>query len=331
MGFYISERLDADFPLFALGTSGVDIFFVISGFVMVVATASGRHHVSPLAFGLKRIVRVMPLYWVATTINLVVLIALPAAVLHDELDLASIARSYLLIPSANIDGDIAPLLGVGWTLYFEMFFYLLVAISVALKARPIYFVSPILLVCYAASFWRQESWPPETVFLSPLVLYFLFGMIMGEIATRSVRGLRLLGLACIPILIATSSLIAVGLPVSFKGTSALGTAFVVSLTAVVASLSVIDGIKYPPWLLTLGAASYSLYLFHPIVGPAVAEGFALAGSELSWIALATGVLACTAASIFIYRILELPLTRRGYSWAQRVTSPERNGGARAVN
>jgi len=105
------------------GFIGVDIFFVISGFVMVI---SPRFLVTSedgwKIFLKKRILRIVPLYWAATTFKLVVILFISSLVLHAKLDWLVIFKSYFFLPSHNLDGEIKPFLGVGWTLVFEMFF-----------------------------------------------------------------------------------------------------------------------------------------------------------------------------------------------------------------
>ena len=120
---YASERLGQGSFSWAVGAKGVDIFFVIIGFVMVI---SSRYLVSVddgwKEFFKKRLIRVAPLYWAATSFKLIVLLLAANFVLHAKLDWWMILKSYFFIPSHNIDGEIKPFLGVGWTLVFEMFF-----------------------------------------------------------------------------------------------------------------------------------------------------------------------------------------------------------------
>src|SRR4051794_40777008 len=114
---YTSERLDDSLPVWHFGEVGVDIFFVISGFVMMVSTQRlvGRRD-GWKYFWMRRTIRIVPLYWIATTIKLLALVVAPAAILHATLDPRDVVLSYLFLPSYNVDGLVQPLLGVGWTL-----------------------------------------------------------------------------------------------------------------------------------------------------------------------------------------------------------------------
>src|SRR5580698_4620797 len=111
------------------GASGVDIFFVISGFVMAVSTIGREHKTHPArSFLERRLIRVAPLYWLATALILAKTLIVNS---HPELgngphasatSLSYIFSSFLFIPYRNSVGTIQPLLLVGWTLSYEMFF-----------------------------------------------------------------------------------------------------------------------------------------------------------------------------------------------------------------
>lgn len=185
---YTSERLDSTIQLYGLGYNGVRLFFVISGFVMIISSDTLVNKVSGWAiFALKRIIRIVPLYWIATTFKLLIVVSAPSVTLHARIDWPYILKSYCLIPSINVDGEIAPLLGVGWTLIFEMFFYFLFSVSLLLKTRTISFVGSFLLILSIASIFKTSDWPPMTVYADPIVLDFLFGMIAGKLIINEVK------------------------------------------------------------------------------------------------------------------------------------------------
>src|ERR1019366_2869669 len=114
--------LETYFP-FRFGTSGVDLFFVISGFIMVVTTA-GRD-VTPTEFIARRFVRVVPLYWVLTLALAATALVAPSLFRSVTLTAVSLIQSLLFIPhfSPSHAGMIWPVLVPGWTLNYEMFFY----------------------------------------------------------------------------------------------------------------------------------------------------------------------------------------------------------------
>lgn len=104
-------------------------FFVISGFIMWTTTTHKK--ASPAGFFKARLFRVFPLYWIFTCVLLVSIFAVPSAFLNQRsLDVSFLIKSFFLVPTYNPDvGDITPLYTVGWTLVYEMFFYVIFALS----------------------------------------------------------------------------------------------------------------------------------------------------------------------------------------------------------
>lgn len=323
---YTSERLDSSVPVWHFGEVGVDVFFVISGFVMMVSTRSliGDRN-GWKSFSMRRIIRIVPMYWIATTIKLAVLVAVPAAVLHATLNPATVLLSYGFLPSRNVDGLVQPLLGVGWTLTFEMFFYFVFALALFLRANRLYLAGIVLTACAVGWLFRGTEWPPAAVYLDPIVLNFLVGMIIGRWALdRSARNCAL-GLGYVLVLWAV--LYAVqpedGAGFAYHGfvRSLLVTALVL---AVVALDPIITG-RIPSPVIFMGDASYSLYLFHPLVAPIVPATMAAVGLTSVPVSLALSVTAAVVAAAFVYRVVERPLTawlRRRMPYASRARAPQ---------
>ena len=117
--------------------AGVDIFFVISGFIMVYASSrwfgSAR---APRVFLAHRIARIVPLYWATMMVYLAVLLLTPWLLNSEYLAPHFVIASFLFIPAARPDGLVQPLYSLGWTLNYEMFFYALFAIAIAFPRRP---------------------------------------------------------------------------------------------------------------------------------------------------------------------------------------------------
>ena len=120
-------------PPLLLGAAGVDLFFVISGFIMVYSSEPlfGRPH-APRVFLLRRLSRIVPLYWAATSFLLGYLLLVGVAFVRVNLPWDVILTSYAFIPFPRRDGLMMPVLNVGWTLNYEMFFYLVFAAAILL-------------------------------------------------------------------------------------------------------------------------------------------------------------------------------------------------------
>lgn len=239
-------------PLMAHGHYGVDLFFVISGFIMI--HISDRRPVSPGRFWSDRILRIVPLYWTITLIA-VLMTGLGLPFYAADTDPLRLLQSLLFIPHENAAGRVWPTLFLGWTLNYEMFFYLLFGLALALPARwrlPA-LAAAFLALTGAGALLRPEGAIART-YTDPRMLEFLLGAVLGRIYGRLAadpaaplrQGLALLaaalGLAAIwPSLgvgLACGLILALGLWIEARG-----------------------WLPRIGWLKTLGDASFSIYIF----------------------------------------------------------------------
>lgn len=107
-----------------VGGWGVDLFFVISGFIMITITDDAVHGWRKSSrFWMKRFLRLAPLYWLVTIMVVAISILLPGATEYKP-SMGHIFFSFLFIPSTDLRGIVAPPLGVGWSINYEVYFYL---------------------------------------------------------------------------------------------------------------------------------------------------------------------------------------------------------------
>ena len=116
-------NFEVDAPLAYLfadkGGIGVDVFFVISGLVIFLATADKP--LTPWRFMLMRVARIAPAYWFYTLLMALLVAAVPSFIPEVQLEAGHILLSMLFVPAQNPAGyGVYPLLDVGWTLNFEM-------------------------------------------------------------------------------------------------------------------------------------------------------------------------------------------------------------------
>lgn len=110
------------------GAIGVDLFFVISGFVIYLS-ATGKK-ITPLTFSAHRLARVAPAYWVFTLATAVVVVLVPGMIPYTLFEPMFFLKSLLFIPTQNPTGiGFFPMMTVGWTLNYEMAFYAVFLIS----------------------------------------------------------------------------------------------------------------------------------------------------------------------------------------------------------
>lgn len=156
------------------GAFGVDVFFVLSGFVIAMLVNNGQ---SPANFLLARLCRIVPLYWLMT-IGLFLAASIAPTILNSATaNLEQLYKSLFFIPFFRANGDMYPLLGVGWTLNYEMMFYGCVFCTIYffrnnwIKVTTLIFLGGYLFLGYAFEHKLINSF-----FGSCLIFEFLFGI-----------------------------------------------------------------------------------------------------------------------------------------------------------
>lgn len=288
--------------------AGVDLFFVISGFVMALL-AHGRwgRPGAAGAFMVRRIVRIVPAYWFFT-----LLLAAAALIAGGQIDgsratFSGLLTSLFFVPWPRpSDGEIVPLLAQGWTLNYEMFFYLAVALALRLRSGPKWLVGGFVLLAASASFWPAHWWVAR-FYANPIILEFVVGMALGWLYLAGVRIGRLAAVGlCVAalawLLFAPAALHEAGRFLWFGPAAAL---------AVAGAVLVRSGrprrIKRAAML--GGDASYALYLSHPFV---IGVGVRLL-PELGigpWSSFALTVVAALAFALLFHLLVERPATDR---------------------
>lgn len=256
-----------------IGASGVDIFFVISGFIMVF-TCAGRDR-STVKFWQDRVIRVVPLYWLATfgSIGLFFIGFRPFG-LHD-FNASNLFTSLLFLPTLRPDGQPHPILSVGWTLIYEMFFYFLFGLSLLLRNQN---HSVIILTMLFSTLWlvRIIFGPfnfTVSYYMQPLTLEFAAGCFLGLVYTQSDHFVRQRPYIAASVLMFIGVVIIISAGLFFKEsiTQLHGARLIFyGIPAVLIVLACLilekSGKSHSRnFLVAQGAASYAIYLFHPIL------------------------------------------------------------------
>lgn len=314
--------------------SGVDLFFVISGFVMYyVVHNQPRNPAYAVRFFAHRVVRVMPMYWMYSFLFLIFL-ALRNTLLGSsalvsgssyEINLLYVTKSFLLIPTVDSNGNIYPILNVGWTLFFEVCFYAFFAIAFIGRLSSIV---PKLCAAFGACFVIASLAKGVTplcidLLAHPLVLEFVLGVLVGRFClarpSKNVPAATSLGLVAIGagLWIAT-----IFIPVFSIGSSHLGADGHLSLvrawfygvpcTLIVGGIILFEqnfGLRFKLMSL-VGDASYSIYLSHLLV-ILVAKNLVRVGFLAKMpggLSVTLIVFFCTGIGVVLYRFVELPTT-----------------------
>jgi exopolysaccharide production protein ExoZ len=298
--------------------AGVDIFFVISGFV--IAHSSARLFARPGAhriFLARRCARIVPLYWLVTTLFLLSLALLPGDINGSLGGFGFILKSYAFIPSERPDGLLQPAFGLGWTLNFEVFFYAVFTPFLALSAtRAITAATACLTVFVIAGAVVPFTSTVLVFWSNPIVLEFCAGMLLALLANRLTLSL---GVRMVLAILAVAALHLY----QHEGPERF---FAWGIPAVCLVLAAITGRqtgslpRLERWLALLGDASYALYLTHP---------FVIRATTLLWrhrhLGSVAYVLTCLALAqalaVAVHRIMERPATR----WVRAHLEPGETG------
>lgn len=294
------------------GYTGVDLFFVISGFIM--GTVGDRDR--PGAFLMRRILRIAPLYW-AVTLALCALSLVPGLMRNFDFTAGELAKSLLFIPYMGRQGEIWPLVIPGWTLNFEIFFYALFAVGLAI-GRPRATTILLLLVLVALGLAWPGSDARYRVYTSPLLLEFAAGLAIAHGGRRlpSWLGLPLFGAGVL--LFAAMLFMPFGIAEGFERLLFAGLPAVLVVGGAVAMERAGQWRSLAP-LEYVGDISYSLYLTHGLVLAFTARYIAPGPAEY-----AVGLIACYAGAAATYHLFEKPVTDRLQSGWRRLIARREN-------
>jgi exopolysaccharide production protein ExoZ len=303
--FHAAERAGGQF---GVGAAGVDVFFVISGFIMWMVTC--RKPISPGDYLWRRVQRIVPLYWAVTLVAAGLALFVPGAFPAMQVTAEATIKSLLFIPYRDPQGLIAPLIVPGWTLNYEMFFYLLFAAGLMAPARlrP-WLVSGALAALVALRPLADTANPLLATYTDPILLEFAAGVWLGKLwSDGRLPGPRI-GWSLVALgLTGFAAVTAVGVDVSTARVLFWG---VPALLLVSGAVSIERHGAVPNlWpLRALGDASYSVYLIHGLAISAAARALSLVGLETPLALFATAIVVGVAAGLVAYQLVEKPAMR----------------------
>ncbi|HYG27211.1 MAG TPA: acyltransferase [Caulobacteraceae bacterium] len=287
---------------FDIGSAGVDVFFVISGFIMWRTTSGGE--VRPLAFLKKRAIRIAPLYWTVTIGLIVCAMIWPDQIRDVEPTPWHVFASLAFIQHLNPQGVPFPILPVGWTLNYEAVFYLLFAGSLLVPKGRRAMVLTLLLA--GVTFFGFLHPPSYIMLANPLLLEFAAGMWLARFMEEGMTPGRHAGwMLFVGGLSAFVLMQLMGVEWDlwrplFWGLPAF--MMVAGLVAVEQS----GGLRELPWLRSLGDASYAIYLVHTLAMGAFAVHSGLWDTPVfAPLAFVIGVL----SGWLVWKLFEAPVLR----------------------
>lgn len=283
---------------FAIGAAGVDVFFVISGFIMWVVSA--RREPTPSQFLRARIRRIVPVYWLATAV--MVAGALGGLFPNLVLSLEHVLASLFFIPARSpSNGEIWPVLVQGWTLNYEMFFYLVFAAALLLpRASRLPAIAGLFGLLVIVGLFVDDGNAVLLTFTRPIILEFVAGMMIGVFWLKGSIPPPAMGFGLVAAALCGFAYVQVaGLPFDAFVCGPLATALVVGMLAIERGRR----LGHSALLVLLGDASYSIYLWHTFAISVVAKIGASLGTPPAGI-FAAAVLAGISSGMLGYYVLE---------------------------
>ena len=280
------------------GAFGVDIFFVISGFIMVYISKPTH---TPVDFFINRVKRVVPLYWFFTLFMAAILLFLPSIFKNSTFDLLATVKSLLFIPETSISHPehVWPILAPGWSLNYEMYFYALFALALFAPAKMrVWVITLLISIIFLAANMMGGEGPIATFYSSSIVFEFVFGMVLALLFKRGLKikssvAWVLLIVGFLMMLLPESELpriVHYGIPALMI---VVGTVFV--------------SIGHSRFFVMLGDSSYSLYICHiftlgicrKVIPPFLGDGQTAA---ISFAVIST--LICIASGIVVHFVVD---------------------------
>ena len=304
---------------YSIGGIGVTTFFVISGQIMTgISYDDFGSPAKARTFAMKRVLRVVPVYWMGTLLAFAIYTLVP---LSQHPTVTQLLKSLLFIPY-SIDPAIymQPVLGQGWTLNYEMFFYALFTLALIFPRRialPSLFAGFALIVAAGSLLKPLADVSPATTiaafFADPIILLFAAGMTIGVLRRTCpdlVRFEHPFQLACLLLAaqIAVVTVEAIPPRIPFPATLLDWVPGVLAVFVCTYGSRVEASSRFEAMSERLGDASYSIYIFHIFWITALAK--AMPVTQASGIPFAIAALAGSAvAGLAIHRLIERPVTK----------------------
>lgn len=310
-----------------MGGFGVDIFFIISGFIMPYILYGGMYkqdsqlRMTAGGFLLRRIIRIWPLYLIIIlSVMFVSGLVASGTIKNPSVELAYFFNSSKLEPSWLLETmtfthwSRPPILSIGWTLQFEFIFYVAISLILLMKAKKIESLEigtlGIFLVLSIISLSTANAPAFLKTMASPIIFEFIMGFMLYRIVSSGVlmhKSLALLvAVATIPVFILIEMNLTTIIDPQYRRLLISGT---LSFLLVWAALSLETYTRESKLFELLGDASYSLYLVHGVVAPIYLSAWLYYGLDKTisiWIYTSSYIIFCHAAGLLTHLRIEKP-------------------------
>ena len=253
-----------------VGSRGVDVFFVISGFIIAYIGTS-----KPEQFFRRRLIRVVPFYWAATLFVFAMVAVAPQLFRSTTASVPHLIASLLFVPRMAPTGEMQPTLILGWSLNFEMFFYVIFALALAVSRRwsPLICVGWIVAFVIAIHTFATGS-DAMNFYARPIVLEFCYGIgvfyLFDWCSARKAQLARSAALKWLLIALLVGGLVVLNvLEEYYRGELPRHLAAGIPSFVIVASALLLERVyglaSRNRLIYLLGESSYIIYLVHPYI------------------------------------------------------------------
>lgn len=302
---------------FNFGSAGVDVFFVLSGFIITYTSLGSINKSKKFStFIYRRFIRIFPTYWFIISLFLLAQILLPSFYrTHFSFDIKNIFFTYLLLPGH------AMVNGVSWTLSYELFFYLIFCFAFIIRSKKIAFAVAILygfililLPLLGYNYENENPWINLITF--PMNVEFIMGVIAALIIVKLPQRF------CLPFIVGGSLIFIIDGVFSNADYHIFSNSFNRVVLFGIPAFFVITGlVKYelnkkiivPKMLLNLGEASYSLYLIHlPVIVAAfkILARLNIKNTLVTHLCITIIIVIICYACILFYQTVEKPILNK---------------------
>ena len=312
-----------------IGSIGVDVFFVISGFIMFyISKDVFAKQGASVDFIKRRIIRIAPMYWIFSIGYFILMYAreilkafMPSSFSGAENTFSweYIVNSIFFVPSFGQTGQIYPILPPGWTLIYEMYFYVLFAIllffprKMALPSLTVFFTASIAL----GIIFNVQEIAVLKAYSSTILLEFLAGCFIAHayINSKMINVGQSLALIALSIIILVLGAPQFDVQIDYIANMRAVYWGIPSVLIVVGVLSLEKAGKLPApkSLVWLGDISYTLYLSHAALGVYVFGKALVLSGVLNYVSIEVVVLiqllGCIAIAAGFYYVIERPVTK----------------------
>lgn len=296
------------------GSFGVDIFFVISGFTISYAQKAG-----PVKFFLRRVIRIVPFYWIATIGTFLVAYIYPHLVQSNDANWRNLLYSLCFIPYVNKVGNMEPMLPLGWFLNYLMYFYLLFTLSLRITVRfaPVLCSGLIIFIALAIRFIFPDN-QSALMYASPIILEFIYGVLAyylvqsverSDVKYGSIQWIK--PLLCFAIISVVLFLPYQELVINMDRSFRAGIPSLILVISVVLLETLYDVAARGRVISLLGESSYFIYLFHPFIIYGFIRLLLPPASDMSTMVIGVTIVflltIATSVAVIMHVILERPI------------------------